>query len=116
MIQFPEKKKEPGRNEPCSCGSGKKFKKCCGDKQRAIAILKTAVKVKLLYSLLKSFKGQAVTITARTLDALPEDWMRQIEVEAVIYEGEPAYCVSLKQEEKPKIIAPDSKIILPGQN
>lgn len=20
----------PGRNEPCSCGSGKKFKKCCG--------------------------------------------------------------------------------------
>lgn len=22
--------KTPGRNEPCSCGSGKKFKKCCG--------------------------------------------------------------------------------------
>jgi hypothetical protein len=22
--------KHPGRNEPCSCGSGKKFKKCCG--------------------------------------------------------------------------------------
>ena len=21
---------EPGRNDPCSCGSGKKFKKCCG--------------------------------------------------------------------------------------
>jgi SEC-C motif-containing protein len=21
-----------GRNDPCSCGSGKKFKKCCGDK------------------------------------------------------------------------------------
>jgi uncharacterized protein YchJ len=21
---------EPGRNEPCFCGSGKKFKKCCG--------------------------------------------------------------------------------------
>ena len=20
----------PGRNDPCSCGSGKKFKKCCG--------------------------------------------------------------------------------------
>lgn len=25
-------KKLPGRNEPCSCGSGKKFKKCCLDK------------------------------------------------------------------------------------
>ena len=22
--------KVPARNEPCSCGSGKKFKKCCG--------------------------------------------------------------------------------------
>lgn len=22
--------KPPGRNEPCRCGSGKKFKKCCG--------------------------------------------------------------------------------------
>ncbi len=22
--------KAPGRNDPCSCGSGKKYKKCCG--------------------------------------------------------------------------------------
>ena len=22
----------PGRNDPCPCGSGKKFKKCCGAK------------------------------------------------------------------------------------
>lgn len=21
---------QPGRNDPCSCGSGKKYKKCCG--------------------------------------------------------------------------------------
>ena len=21
---------EPGRNDPCPCGSGKKYKKCCG--------------------------------------------------------------------------------------
>ncbi|WP_185966718.1 SEC-C metal-binding domain-containing protein [Clostridium sp. HBUAS56017] len=25
-----KKEKEPGRNEPCPCGSGKKYKKCCG--------------------------------------------------------------------------------------
>ena len=24
------KDKEPGRNDPCPCGSGKKYKKCCG--------------------------------------------------------------------------------------
>ena len=22
--------KKPGRNDPCPCGSGKKYKKCCG--------------------------------------------------------------------------------------
>ncbi|RLB94265.1 MAG: hypothetical protein DRH26_01740, partial [Deltaproteobacteria bacterium] len=22
--------KKVGRNEPCTCGSGKKYKKCCG--------------------------------------------------------------------------------------
>ncbi len=24
------KEKQPGRNDPCPCGSGKKYKKCCG--------------------------------------------------------------------------------------
>ena len=24
------KKEEPGRNDPCPCGSGKKYKNCCG--------------------------------------------------------------------------------------
>lgn len=23
---------QPGRNDPCPCGSGKKYKKCCGRK------------------------------------------------------------------------------------
>jgi len=31
---FPEKKEKIGRNEPCPCGSGKKYKKCCGDPTR----------------------------------------------------------------------------------
>lgn len=26
------KEKKPGRNDPCPCGSGKKYKKCCGKK------------------------------------------------------------------------------------
>ena len=25
-----KKEKKPGRNDPCSCGSGKKYKNCCG--------------------------------------------------------------------------------------
>jgi uncharacterized protein YecA (UPF0149 family) len=27
---FPITKQKVGRNDPCPCGSGKKFKKCCG--------------------------------------------------------------------------------------
>ncbi|RPJ81797.1 MAG: hypothetical protein EHM18_16465 [Acidobacteria bacterium] len=26
-----EGKTHPGRNDPCTCGSGKKYKKCCGN-------------------------------------------------------------------------------------
>src|SRR5947209_5813429 len=26
-----------GRNDPCPCGSGQKYKRCCGDNERAIA-------------------------------------------------------------------------------
>jgi hypothetical protein len=28
-----ERDSRPGRNEPCVCGSGRKFKKCCGGDQ-----------------------------------------------------------------------------------
>lgn len=33
LIRLPKKASAKiGRNEPCSCGSGKKFKKCCINK------------------------------------------------------------------------------------
>lgn len=32
IIPKPVSKKEPGRNTPCPCGSGKKYKKCCINK------------------------------------------------------------------------------------
>jgi len=33
---------KPGRNDPCPCGSGKKYKKCCGDSQLASLGAETA--------------------------------------------------------------------------
>lgn len=30
--------KQPGRNDPCPCGSGNKYKKCCLPKEEAIAL------------------------------------------------------------------------------
>lgn len=29
MVQMPRDAHKPGRNDPCPCGSGKKFKRCC---------------------------------------------------------------------------------------
>ena len=29
IVQMPHGARKPGRNDPCPCGSGKKFKKCC---------------------------------------------------------------------------------------
>jgi len=38
-VQEPYRRSQPkvGRNEPCPCGSGKKFKKCCGRQQSSVA-------------------------------------------------------------------------------
>jgi SEC-C motif domain protein len=38
MSNQPFRRDQPkiGRNDPCHCGSGKKYKKCCGQKQAAI--------------------------------------------------------------------------------
>ena len=30
-VESIRKQPEPGRNDPCPCGSGKKYKKCCGE-------------------------------------------------------------------------------------
>jgi hypothetical protein len=40
-----EKKRKVGRNDPCPCGSGKKFKRCCGSAQ--IGEIKRAMQNKL---------------------------------------------------------------------
>ncbi len=32
---MPEAKPVPGRNEPCRCGSGRKYKQCCLEKDEA---------------------------------------------------------------------------------
>ena len=32
-ASYPQPNMKVGRNDPCQCGSGKKYKKCCMDKQ-----------------------------------------------------------------------------------
>jgi hypothetical protein len=43
---------KPSRNDPCSCGSGKKYKKCCGMPkklaERKLSVIKSSSKSSLL--------------------------------------------------------------------
>jgi len=39
IIENAQKKKKPGRNEPCHCGSGKKYKKCCLDSDNSTDVV-----------------------------------------------------------------------------
>ena len=39
-------KKKTGRNEPCPCGSGKKFKKCCERKMIGKKYMATKIETK----------------------------------------------------------------------
>src|SRR3989344_1476945 len=43
MQVIPNAKMKVGRNDPCHCGSGKKYKKCCLDKDTKHAQLKQRV-------------------------------------------------------------------------
>jgi uncharacterized protein YecA (UPF0149 family) len=35
LVPFKRTTPKVGRNEPCPCGSGKKYKKCCFDTEKA---------------------------------------------------------------------------------
>ncbi len=37
LAKVNQASRPPGRNDPCPCGSGRKFKRCCGDNQPAAA-------------------------------------------------------------------------------
>ena len=48
---------KPGRNDLCSCGSGKKFKKCCGVQKKLSARGTTIISSTSAPSLLERIKG-----------------------------------------------------------
>ena len=55
-----------GRNEPCPCGSGKKYKKCClGKNQAASPAQPTAL------SLARSASGPPEAVSSRAKTARP---------------------------------------------
>ncbi len=123
MIEFPRKDQdnqpqEPGRNDPCPCKSGKKYKKCC-QKLKEFAESKPDITtiLKLMYCLVKGLKGQGVIITKRTVDErVPDDWMNKMHFMPVVLGGQEIYKISVDKEPQPTIITQPKRIILSGQN
>ncbi|MDR1688739.1 MAG: DUF1186 domain-containing protein [Clostridiales bacterium] len=50
-----QKRKKVGRNDPCPCGSGKKYKKCCIDKEQTEQPVPTVTRIEDRYDLLKLY-------------------------------------------------------------
>lgn len=126
MIQFPQRKqdKEPGRNEPCPCGSGKKYKRCCLTKKEfAEGKVDVETMLKLFYCLVRGLKPPkdprkaTLIVTKRTVDEkVPDDWAEQMSILTGLVKGKECYLIHLKQEEGPLIAAPNRSIILPNDN
>lgn len=131
MIQFPEQKegKEPSRNRPCPCGSGKKYKNCCLPKKEFLKNrVDLTMMLQLLYCLIKGLKATkdktggpgakeySILITKRTLEALPPDWQEQLNIQPVMINNLPTYKVSIKEEKKSVILTPDNRIRMPNDN
>lgn len=112
---------QPGRNGPCPCGSGRKYKKCCGngkavdaDKKRLareIVRLRMLTFV-LLRDIMQMTGADDVTIPDTVIAQLPlgctfEQQRIQSPVAAMRF--------TLKEPEKPQLVQPSKRIILPGR-
>ena len=84
------KKKKLGRNSPCPCGSGKKFKKCCANKQRVGTIEHIPPStwdhasrwlVHHKGKEVKIVRQMAVTIDRETGERLPHPFIAQMRVD-----------------------------------
>ncbi|MBI9082825.1 MAG: methionyl aminopeptidase [Desulfobacterales bacterium] len=130
------RKDKPGRNDPCPCGSGRKYKHCCyGSPERAVEDLKTryARKYNIRLKAAKDIEGirRAGRLTVETLDMVEARLrigMTTDEINALVHEftirngavpaplnyrGFPkSVCVSLNEEICHGI--PDGRVIAEG--
>lgn len=122
MIQNADDKKGPklvtnkktGRNDPCPCGSGKKYKQCCLKKKTAEDAIKVETMLRLLYCFVEGVEGSSIVITKRTLDRMPKDWAERLEIKIGEYKNKPSYNVSVKQDPKKVITTPNKTIVGPN--
>ena len=95
------KSEEPGRNDPCPCGSGKKHKVCCLEKP----VFGEGEMRQLLHILLSIVKG--INIPQDTFDNYPKD----AKVHAKYIEETKTWQIWPENPAKPGLQVPSRKII-----
>lgn len=95
--------KKIGRNEPCPCGSGKKYKKCCMKKQTKRL---TEKGFQICFKKLVKDAGGTIDILCDDLDSLPKD-----EALAIAYNAEEdSFHFEVVKFKKSNIIQMDKRI------
>ncbi len=109
MIQTAKKQ---GRNELCDCGSGKKYKKCCGLPMAANVTLGDIMKC--FYLLLQGASRENLAIprgpipfSKEMLAAVPDDLTNEI----LIAEKQGFLILTVKKRDEPLITVPTIKQI-----
>ncbi len=116
MVKKNLKTKKPGRNDPCHCGSKKKYKVCCEKEELLAKSTNLETMLRLLYCFVKGLEGQSVTITKRTVDSIPADWAEKLHIDCGVVEGLECYNVSVEKEKESLIVTPGNDIVFPGRN
>lgn len=113
MVKIETKKQ--GRNEVCACGSGLKFKRCCGKPRKPTEPTLRDV-MKCFYLILEMVskenvafrKGQAIPFPKAMLDKVPDDF-----VEKMICIDEHDKLVMAVKTESPIILTSKKRLFVP---
>lgn len=70
----PEPLPAPGRNEPCPCGSGRKFKQCCGPLMRELGDFRLPPELAMMLVL----DAAPVRVLKQAHEHAPHDWLAAI--------------------------------------
>jgi hypothetical protein len=101
------KTEKTGRNEPCHCGSGKKYKKCCMPKSEVEQRINQQGMWAIFRSLIKKNEGQEIKISLTDLQMIPanEGIIVDFNQETAIFTLK---VVGIKQQ---SILTPNKRII-----
>jgi hypothetical protein len=106
MITPIIKPKKTGRNDPCPCGSEKKYKKCCGKEQSPIPRLNESGLLAIMRKMIKDNGGSYEIIHKDLMEIPPKEG-----INVHWDDDEEKHVLTVVSLEQKKILVPDKRII-----